>query len=431
MKRLLLCFVSLILSFVCLAQEESDTLTVCAHEEGDSLTVCQAQEDYAVSADSSEYITASLMVIQPDKESLITYYGHLALRLQCPSAGLDYCFSFDSFSSGSFWALVTGADRTTLLPIPTPDFIERYTSQCRKVYEHELNLTLSEERRLWQTVDRLVEMNDYLQTDFLNHGCAGETASIITSALNGQLQYPVSMADIEDSHYEIIKQYMSNDSWNKLMLSIFAGRDAHRQLANNEEKLALPSLLEKVWQETTIVGADGSERPVFAPKETVVYEASGTLEPDNAMTGPTPVTLVLLVVVIVLCLAEIFVGRIRVLSISVDALLMLIQTSVGVVLVGLLLCSTLPTTSGWNCNTVVFNPIPFLVWLVCLLRHPKPKVRCALFALYTAVIVGFLLYMCIQSTFFLLPQYYLVATLAVRCAWKLLEGMKDMKNERK
>lgn len=404
MKRLLICLMILLLSQASHAQEN---------------------ESLTAEADSSGYITASLMIVQPDRGSLITYYGHSALRLQCPSAGLDYCFSFDSYTSGSFWALVTGADRTTLLPISTPDFIQRYTSQHRNIYEHELNLTLAEERRLWQMVDRLVEMKDYLQTDFLNHGCAGETASIIVSSLDGQLQYPATISSIEDSHYEIINTYMGTDSWEKLMLSIFSAQDARRHLADNEEKLMLPSQLERVWQETHIIDPDGSVRPIFAQKPMKEYEAEGVAEPDSPLLAPTSVMLPLLVLVIVLCVAELFYGRIRLLSTGIDVLLMLIQTGIGMVLLGLLLCSTLPTTSGWNWNSLVFNPLPCLIWLACLRRHREPKMRCMIFALYTVVAVGFALYMCLAPTYFLMPQYFLVSALAIRCAFLSLQAHRQ------
>lgn len=415
MRRLLIYLTILLLSLVSFAQENGG---VAAELQVSDSMIDEALEagSKVAEADSSGYIIASLVIVEPDKESLITYFGHAALRLQCPSAGLDYCFSFDSMTSGSFWALVTGADRTTLLPIATPEFIERYTSQHRKVYEHELNLTLEEEQRLWQMVDKLVDMHDYLQTDFAYHGCAGETASIIASALDGHLQYPTMVSSIDRTHYEIINKYMTPESWNKLMLSIFVSHDTHTELADNEEKLIVPSLLETVWKETRIVGTDGSERSVFAPKDMVVYDASSGMECDSSPWTPSLYCTALLALVLLLCIAELFVGRIRVLSMGVDALLLAVQTVIGLVIVALLLCSTLSSTSGWNSNLVVFNPIPLLVWLYLWRRRPSATVRCRVFALYTVVLAGFLVYMYAESRFFLFPQYLLAATFGVRCA---------------
>lgn len=415
MRRLLICLTILLLSLVSFAQENGG---VAAEFQVSDSMIDEALEagSKVAEADSSGYIIASLVIVEPDKESLITYFGHAALRLQCPSAGLDYCFSFDSMTSGSFWALVTGADRTTLLPIATPEFIERYTSQHRKVYEHELNLTLDEERRLWQIVDKLVDMHDYLRTDFAYHGCAGETASIIASALDGHLKYPSMVSSIDRTHYEIIDKYMTPDTWTKLMLSIFVSQDTHKELADNEEKLIVPSLLETVWKETRIVGTDGSERSVFAPKDMVVYDASSGMECDSSPWTPSLYCTALLALVLLLCIAELFVGRIRVLSMGTDALLLAVQTAIGLVIVALLLCSTLSSTSGWNSNLVVFNPIPLLVWLYLWRRRPSAAVRCRVFALYTVVLAGFLVYMYAESRFFLFPQYLLVATFGVRCA---------------
>lgn len=415
MRRLLICLTILLLSLVSFAQENGG---VAAEFQVSDSMIDEALEagSKVAEADSSGYIIASLVIVEPDKESLITYFGHAALRLQCPSAGLDYCFSFDSMTSGSFWALVTGADRTTLLPIATPEFIERYTSQHRKVYEHELNLTLDEERRLWQIVDKLVDMHDYLRTDFAYHGCAGETASIIASALDGHLKYPSMVSSIDRTHYEIIDKYMTPDTWTKLMLSIFVSQDTHKELADNEEKLIVPSLLETVWKETRIVGTDGSERSVFAPKDMVVYDASSGMECDSSPWTPSLYCTALLALVLLLCIAELFVGRIRVLSMGVDALLLAVQTVIGLVIVALLLCSTLSSTSGWNSNLVVFNPIPLLVWLYLWRRRPSAAVRCRVFALYTVVLAGFLVYMYAESRFFLFPQYLLAATFGVRCA---------------
>lgn len=416
MKRLLIYLTILLLSLVSLAQRDSDVVAEGQEESASMVAEALEGDGMVAKADSSAYITASLVIVEPDKESLITYFGHAALRLQCPSAGLDYCFSFDSMTSGSFWALVTGADRTTLLPIVTSEFIERYTSQHRKVYEHELNLTLEEERRLWQMVDKLVDMHDYLQTDFLHHGCAGETASIIASALDGHLQYPSMVSGIDRTHYEIINKYMTPESWTKLMLSIFASHDTHTELADNEEKLIVPSLLETVWKETRIVGTDGSERSVFAPKDMVVYDASSGMECDSSPWTPSLYCTALLALVLLLCIAELFVGRIRVLSMGIDALLLAVQTAIGLVIVALLLCSTLSSTSGWNSNLVVFNPIPLLVWLYLWRRRSSAAVHCRVFAIYTVVLAGFLVYMYAESRFFLFPQYLLVATFGVRCA---------------
>lgn len=400
--------------------------------------LCFAQEEdsMTVKSDSSDFITASLLIVQPDQNSMITYYGHAAMRLQCPSSHLDYCFSFDSFTSGNFWALITGADRTTLLPVATPDFIKQYSEKNRKVYEHELNLTLDEERRLWQLVDRLVEQGPYLMTDFLNHGCAGETASIITSVIDGNIVYPSTLQHMDNSQYEIIDRYMDNSEWTKLMLSLFSGHDALRTLENNEEKLMLPSVLEMIWKETNIEEADGSVRPIFAPKDMIVYDVADLSQGskvenlksgvwEQRIMGPESWTICLLVLVILLSIAELINKKVRVISKALDVLLMTIQTSIGLVLVALLICSTLPTTAGWNWNIIVFNPLPLLVWLVWKWKAPQAKQRMWVYAVYTLVTLLFFINMICHTNFFVPTQYYLVAAMCVRCAFLCASSYKE------
>lgn len=400
------------------------------------LCSAQVEDSMSVKPDSSDFITASLLIVQPDQNSMITYYGHAAMRLQCPSSHLDYCFSFDSFTSGNFWALITGADRTTLLPVATPDFIKQYSEKNRKVYEHELNLTLDEERRLWQLVDRLVEQGPYLMTDFLNHGCAGETASIITSVINGHIIYPPTLQQMDNSQYEIIDRYMDNSEWTKLMLSLFSGHDALRTLNNNEEKLMLPSVLEMIWKETNIEDAEGKVRPIFAPKDIIVYDVAVESQRPKVkgqesgglgrwVMGPEFWAMCLLVLVIVLSIAELFDKKVQALGMALDVLLMTIQTFIGLVLVALLVCSTLPTTAGWNWNIIVFNPLPLLVWLVWKWKAPQAKQRMWVYAVYTLVTLLFFINMICHTNFFVPTQYYLVAAMCVRCAFLCASSYKE------
>lgn len=381
--------------------------------------LCLAQEEDSVRAepDSSDFITASLLIMQPDPSSLITYYGHTAMRLQCPSAGLDYCFSFDSYANGDFWALITGKDRTTLLPVASSDFFRQYRQQHRKVYEHELNLTLEEERRLWQLIDHLVEQGPYLQTDFLNHGCAGETASIITSVIDGRVVYPTTLNLMDDSQYEIIDRYMTEESWYELMLSLFSGADSHRHLADNEEKLMLPTILEMIWKETSIVTPDGGQRPIFAPKDMKVYDAPRMEEPASSVIRPWVVAALLLVLVVMITVSELCIGRMRLLSAITDGLLLAMQSSIGLVLSALMLCSTLPTTGGWNWNIIVYNLVPLAVCICWLWRQPKARTKAVVYGTYSVVLIGFFAVMLACPMFFVQAQYFMHAAMLVRCLY--------------
>jgi len=364
--------------------------------------------------DSSDFITASLLIMQPDQSQPVSYFGHTALRLQCPSAGLDYCFTFDAFSSGDYWKMITGHERTTLLPVESGEFFKDYAAHHRKVYEHELNLTLEEERQLWQAVDRLVDMGDYMQTDYVNHGCAAESASLITSVIRGKLSYPSTIQRLGDTQAEIIGKYLTDDTWMQLACYIFASDDVHRPLADNNDKLMLPTVLEMIWKETTITDESGCLRPLFADKDMIVHQAPVLPSIPQTPIGPELATTILLIVVVLLSVVEIIQGRIRYLSAIVDGILLTIQSGIGFILLTLLLYSTLATTGGWNCNIITFNPIPLIVWLISLCIPFGERTRIAVHSVYTLTLAAFLVYMSIHPLFFDRPQVYLVITLAVR-----------------
>ena len=284
--------------------------------------VCLAEIENTDEAvpDSSDFITASLLIMQPDKSSLITYYGHAALRLQCPSEGLDYCFTFDAFTSGSYWSLLMGKERTTLLPVNSADFFRQYRSQNRKVYEHELNLSLAEERKLWQTIDNIVNLGTYMQTDYVNHGCAIETASIIASAVNGTLKYPTTLKCLGDTQSEIIGKYLDDNTWKQSLCYMFAAHDIQRTLADNEEKLMLPTILEMIWRETEIVDTEGNTRSILSAKDMIVYDAPEMPVVDSAVVRPDTFFGGMLVCVLIVSLLAFFTDKIKVIATIIDAL---------------------------------------------------------------------------------------------------------------
>lgn len=380
--------------------------------------MARTEDSISVESDSSDFITASLLIMQPDQSSMVSYFGHAALRLQCPSADLDYCFTFDSFASGNYWTLLMGKERTSLIPVTADVFFAEYKSQHRKVYEHELNLTLEEERDLWKLIDRVVDMGAYMQTDYVNHGCAGETASFIASVIKGKLKYPSTIKCLGDTQSEIIGKYLNDNTWRQLMCYIFAAHDIQRPLQNNEEKLMLPTVLEMIWKETTIVDAAGTERPVFSPKKMTVHDAPALEPAECSLFGPDVLTLLLLIFVLAVSLADVFYREVPYLSVATDLLLLTCQTLVGLALTAFLLFSTQPTTCGWNCNIIAFNIVPVCVWIIWKYKCTANSSRMPVYALYSLVLAAFLIYMSVHSVYFDVPQFYLVATLLTRTLCK-------------
>lgn len=382
--------------------------------------IARAENMPETEADSSDFITASLLIMQPDQSNMVSYFGHTALRLQCPSANLDFCFTFDSFSSNNYWNLLMGKERTSLIPVESAIFFKDYQSRHRKVYEHELNLTLSEERRLWQLIDRYVEMGDFMQTDYVNHGCAGETASFISSVVIGKLKYPRTLYCLGDTQAEIIGKYLNDNTWQQLMCYIFAAHDVHRTLADNEEKLMLPTVLEMVWKETKIVDERGKERPIYASKEVKVYDAPAQESVARSFIRPNMITALFLLFVIAVSAMELMKLKAKTLYAITDGAILTLQTVVGLALMAFLLFSTQPTTSGWNCNIVPFNIVPLCLWMVWKRKGATTHTRMIVYAAYTLALIGFAVFMAMRSVYFDVPQFYIVAAFLSRALTKCI-----------
>lgn len=390
-------------------------ILVCSTQAARGEAAKQTEADtVTVTSDSSDYVISSLLIMQPDQSNMVSYFGHTALRLQCPSQGLDFCFTFDSFASGNYWSLLMGNERTTLLPVASEDFFHKYREDHRKVYEHRLNLTLAENRRLWQCIDRLVASGTYMPTDYVNHGCAGETASIISSVIDGKLVYPPTINCLGDTQSEIIGTYLVDDTWQQLMCYLFAAHDVHRLLANNEEKLMLPTVLEMIWNETKVVDDNDNERPLFTPGGMVVHDAPELAPVNYTMFSPECVMMALFIFVLLISFFSTF-NLLPPLFVSLsDAILFLGYNALAFALTAFLLFSTQPTTCGWNCNIIPFNPLPLCVWLVWRFRGATSRTRIITYAAYSLVLAAFLVYMSVHAVFFDIPQYYMVGMLLVR-----------------
>ena len=133
----------------------------------------QAQEEQKDSTQASlpTDVYAYYVVVTPGN-TLASLFGHAAIRMSCPSAGLDYCFTIKTPEiSDELFDILFGHLRVGLVPEETTMFRDDYTKQGRGITEYRLNLTLDEARQLWKTLDDQVSRGLYLDLDYVNNGC--------------------------------------------------------------------------------------------------------------------------------------------------------------------------------------------------------------------------------------------------------------------
>ena len=77
-----------------------------------------------VLADSSNFVTASLLIVTPSN-SFYSVFGHAALRMQCPAYHLDYVFTFESDPNVSgFMTFFMGKSKASFVSVPSGVFLD-------------------------------------------------------------------------------------------------------------------------------------------------------------------------------------------------------------------------------------------------------------------------------------------------------------------
>ena len=102
--------------------------------------------------DSSNFVTASLLVIDPGQQT-VSAMGHCAIRLECPTHDLDYCFTLENNPNYNDLFFVFGKAPTHDIAVKTEEFLKEFVANKRRTMQYELNLTLREKQELWRAAD--------------------------------------------------------------------------------------------------------------------------------------------------------------------------------------------------------------------------------------------------------------------------------------
>lgn len=379
---------------------------------------CAGRQDTVVT-DSSRFVISSILLIERDKSRTVTYYGHVALRLQCPSAGLDYVFTFTGDENRSWYDAVMGRDLLALVPTESDKFFDVYNKEGRDVYEYTLNLTLAENRELWRLVDKYVKKGLYLQDDCLNHGCAQETASLVLASIDGTLKYGPYVDSINDTQASLSCQHTDADSWLLLMQSLVSGPERNRKLSR-EERLFVPSDMIEAWKDSKIIDGEGRERNIFKSASPVCYTASGQLAPQQSGLSAALVLGIVLGIVLVVSLVQLLTAKVSVLAKAVDGVLLWCVTLVAVAILLIHLLSHLPIAHGWTHSFVVFNLVPLAVYLVSLGRPFTAKTWMCVYGVYSVVLLLLTVWLTFNMGSMSPVELLSTCTLLLRCVTKAI-----------
>ena len=299
-----------------------------------------------VDRDAPDFVTASLLVMGPGDE-LYSCAGHAALRMECPTYGLDYCFSYESESiSERVPAYFAGRLKMGMFAIPTKEFLKTYSETGRGVMQYKLDLPPKVETQLWRLLDEKVAEGADLPYDFIKRGCAQAVLSALRDAVALERIVPGPWPEkYAMTRREFINSLIGETyPWNLLVLNSICGTEVDWNVPNLE-RVIIPEDLLEFLREARIAG-----RPVVTDEGEELLPAKSP-EPPPFVT-PMRVSFVLAALAVLGCFVRLP---------WLVWVFLPFQTLAGLFLAYLVFFSNLPATS-WNWLIVPFNPLPAICW---------------------------------------------------------------------
>ena len=248
MNKILLICVSMCLSLAVMADDAQLSVAERNTQQGFNDTIDRLAPDF---------VLVSLCVADPTDQSqdYLGITGHAFLRLQCPTFGLDYCFSYESEKiKGQLWDYLTGKLKMGMFAVPTDEYIEDYRIWKRAVHEYRINMPPEAEQRLWEQMDNHMLAEQEMQMDLVKFGCTNTLLRYVERALlPDTIAYQWPEKFYTKSAMEIAEEHLANYPWTLLGVRILEGNQL-RQLNSPKQKVMFPTDLVEVWSNATIKG---------------------------------------------------------------------------------------------------------------------------------------------------------------------------------
>lgn len=257
-------------------------------------------------AQDDNFIKAGIIAVSPGG-NIYNNFGHTALRLQCPSNRLDFCFSFEMNMDESTWLdFVMRKTKAGFMSVPTSMFLNQYKDSGRGVREYTLNLTPLEKQELWRILDKEVAGGSTWTFDCYSINCSSMVLYAVTEALqNEKITFTKLNKAVEGTYGAAVGAVNENSPWLDLFwqMSIFSIRNEQGDING---KMATP-YLEEALPSAIITDSTGKSRPFIKGKGTILIENTFI---DKACPF-TPVMAMWLAIVLILIITTFCVLRKR------------------------------------------------------------------------------------------------------------------------
>ncbi len=127
-----------------------------------------------------DFVTASLLMVTPG-ERVYQAFGHAAIRMECPSEGLDYVFTFESGVGPNLPAEFARGMDARFIAVETPEFIDGFRKEGRGIYSYRLNLSPVQKQELWRVLDERLQ-SEMLDIDIRRTNCLSSLFAAVQEA---------------------------------------------------------------------------------------------------------------------------------------------------------------------------------------------------------------------------------------------------------
>lgn len=367
---------------------------------------------------AADSLRVSLLTCSPGKE-IFELYGHTALRvtnltkesdLTQNNRTNDLVFNFGvfSFNQPHFIArFIKGDTDYTMDAVPFDVFLKSYFRDGRHVEEQILNLNQAESHRLLQALMNLwTQENWSYRYNFFKDNCTTRARDIIEQAMDGHIVYAPSDKNKAISYRSIVHEYTADSPWDEIGQDILLGAEADEPIDGRAQQF-VPYHLKKAFSKANIQRTDGTCLPLVQQELQHVSDTAAV--PAARHISPTVIAIIWLLItagIVALRWKKKDTGYLW----FYDALPLLLQGCMGVIIAYLFLFSSHPTVNS-NWLLIIFNPIPLLYLPVALTKAKKRK-KDYYHAIATVILLAFCLFAGI------IPQD--IPTAIILLAWNLL-----------
>ncbi|MBR1462551.1 MAG: DUF4105 domain-containing protein [Prevotella sp.] len=374
----------------------------------------QRNDSVTVAADSSNFVTASILILEPTN-AIVSVFGHVAVRMECPSENLDYVFTLENNpNANAFTTGIMAKAPACYVAVPASVYINDAKSFKRGLVQYELNLNLQEKRELWRLLDENIANKNHGNFNLRTNSCLSVAIQAVQNCLAfdhfewGEMKFPRTLCDGDFLRYSLQKA-----PWSEFIFVSFCG-SLYGKHSPEENRMTPESIIGLLKDARFVDSASGEWRPVIAGDGVTIVKAEH--EYRASFWSPLVVFGILFLLTLLVTAAQ-WMLKWDTTAHWFDLFLFSFQALIFALMLYVCLFSEI-FGEVWNWYFIAFFPFP-LVILIAGDRQNSPR----WWLFYSCLLLLFVL-----STPFIgvldMPHQLITCSIMVRSFWRYLINLK-------